>query len=136
MMKRIILVMTGLASALSVPALAQNGLADMLGKADLNHDGAVSRDEMIRFRASTFQRMDVNGDGFVASDDVDKWGYLLGNAAAQARWKQLQTTSDANKDKRVSRAEFVKGPTPIFDAADTNHDNILSAAELSARVPH
>jgi Ca2+-binding EF-hand superfamily protein len=125
---------SGFVLACSGPALAQNSLADLLTKADINRDGAVSRDEMIRFRASTFQRMDVNGDGFVASDDVDKWIFLLGNDAAAARWKQLQSTSDANKDKRVSRTEFVKGPTPLFDAADSNHDNILSRAELSAKA--
>ena len=39
---------------------------------------------------------------------------------------------DRNGDGRISRAEYLSGPTPIFDAADADHDQVVSKAELSA----
>ena len=129
-------VLTGTAASVLVlsaaPALAQANMAQTLAQADANSDGQVSRAELIRFRKTAFGRMDVNGDGFVRGDDVNKWAFMLGDAAAKARWDQLRATSDANKDMRVSSDEFVKGPTPGFDTADANKDNVVDAREMSA----
>jgi EF hand len=113
------------------PVMAQGNMSEMLAKADSNHDGAVSRAELIRSRATIFARMDVDRNGMITSDDVSKWSYVLGEATANAQWARVRATADANKNGKVSRDEFVKGPTPGFDALDTNHDNVVSAAELA-----
>lgn len=121
---------SGLANSGAV--LAQTSIAQTLAQADANSDGQITRMELIRFRKTTFGRMDVNGDGNVRSDDVNKWAFMLGDAVAKQRWDQLRAASDANKDMRVSSDEFVKGPTPGFDKADANKDNVVDAKEMAA----
>jgi Ca2+-binding EF-hand superfamily protein len=41
---------------------------------------------------------------------------------------------DANRDGKVSRDEFVGGPTLVFDRADANHDGVLTTGEIDAAV--
>ena len=58
-------------------------------------------------------------------------------ALARSRWDsdrltQLRRDFDKNRDGRISRAEFVGGPMPMFEAADSNRDNQVSKAELQA----
>ena len=59
-------------------------------------------------------------------------GRFAGRQKAQQRLAELLTQLDANGDGRVSRAEFVEGPTPLFDRADTDHDGELSRDEVAA----
>jgi Ca2+-binding EF-hand superfamily protein len=73
--------------------------------------------------------MDRNGDGYFSKDDLP--------ALARSRWDsdrltQLRRDFDKNRDGRISRAEFVGGPMPMFEAADSNRDNQVSKAELQA----
>jgi Ca2+-binding EF-hand superfamily protein len=44
--------------------------------------------------------------------------------------KELLAQFDANQDGRVSRDEFVNGPTRGFDLADANHDGVVTQEEL------
>jgi hypothetical protein len=39
---------------------------------------------------------------------------------------------DANGDGKVSKEEFVNGPTTIFDRADSDDNDVLDAKELAA----
>jgi Ca2+-binding EF-hand superfamily protein len=39
---------------------------------------------------------------------------------------------DTNHDGRVSEAEFVQGSLALFDAADANHDGVLTRQEAAA----
>lgn len=45
---------------------------------------------------------------------------------------QMQSQFDANKDRRVSRAEMLDSPSPSFVAGDVNADRVLSQDEIAA----
>ena len=117
----------------SAPVLAQDRAAvlECLAQADLNHDGQITRDELIRSRAANFQRFDRNGDGVLTLDDVPR---LLLNTSMGNEFKALLAQFDANRDGKMTRDEFVNGPTVFFDLADGNHNNVVTQAELQAAI--
>ncbi|WP_244024413.1 EF-hand domain-containing protein [Novosphingobium organovorum] len=124
----------------ALPAQAQPGASpgafpggekaiERLREADTNHDGAISRAELIAARKANWQRMDRNHDGVFTRDDLP--------AIVQARWdgdrlQELRRVFDANHDGKLSYKEFVEGPTLGFDMADANHDGRVTQAELEA----
>lgn len=119
-------------SGLPTPAPAQpiNGPLDFMEQfkaADRNNDGQVSRAELVNYRSTQWARIDRNGDGYFSRQDLPGF--------AQGRWDGekivgLRQMYDRNNDGRISRAEFVDGPSPAFDAADTNDDGVVNAAEM------
>jgi len=118
---------------LAAPAMAQ-GIADgadmarRILEADADGNGQVTRAEFLAYRGQQFARFDRNGDGFITMDDVPR--LLAGRF--EPRVQAMRQQFDANHDGRISRDEFVRGPTPGFDLADANHDNIVSTAEAQA----
>ncbi|ENY81572.1 MULTISPECIES: EF-hand domain-containing protein [Sphingopyxis] len=115
--------------ALAAPGGDFERAAQELRDADRNGDGVVSRAEFQQYRVGRWAKMDRNGDGYFSKDDLP--------ALARSRWDsdrltQLRRDFDKNRDGRISRAEFVGGPMPMFDAADSNRDNQVSKAELQA----
>ena len=130
--------MLALSPGMALAAAPANGAGleraqEQLRKADKNGDGAISRNEFIQNRVDQWSRMDRNGDGYFSKDDLPRM--------ARSRWDgdrlaELRRAFDANGDGRIARAEFVNGPTLIFDAADRNQDNIVSKAELQALAQH
>jgi Ca2+-binding EF-hand superfamily protein len=64
----------------------------------------------------------------LGEDDVPK--VLAGRFTSMLA--QLRSLFDKDRDGKVSRAEFVDGPTPVFDRVDTNHDGVIAADELAA----
>ena len=108
-------------------------MIERIMQADANGDGQVSRAEMIAWRAQQFSRLDRNSDGFIDMKDVP--GLMASRFEPQI--KQLNSQFDANHDGRVSREEFVNGPTPVFDLVDANHDGVVTKDEVriaSAKV--
>ena len=99
----------------------------MFDGADANKDGLVSRDEFVGARASQFSRLDRNGDGFLDDADLPKRALARRQQNGSA---QLLTQFDSNGDGRISKEEFVNGPTPVFDQADANKDGSLDKQEL------
>lgn len=102
---------------------------DQLRRADLNQDGAISRAEVTQFRATQWQRLDRNGDGVFYSDDLP--------AFARGKWNSerlaaMRAQFDGNRDGRITRQEFVEGPTVAFDLGDANHDGLLTGTEMRA----
>lgn len=100
-----------------------------LAEADANGDGRVTRAEFLAARAAQFDRFDRNRDGVLTL--VDSPPQFIAQFVGVDLPAMLQMF-DANKDGQVTRAEFVGGPTPTFNAADTDKNSILDAAELRA----
>jgi Ca2+-binding EF-hand superfamily protein len=123
--------------AIAVPANAQdqkerlrNGLKN-IAQMDANKDGVVTRAEVAAERAKIFVRYDRDKDTQLTSNDIPTAMALMG---ANAMFENLKKTYDANKDGKVTRAEFMSGPTPAFDLADANKDNKVTKAEQQAAL--
>lgn len=116
------------------PAVAQTvtGTADAVSRmmeADANHDGQVTRAELVAWRSANFARFDRNRDGLLSIDDIPAF---LRSSSIGTQLAGMIKQYDANGDGRLTRAEFVDGPTPLFDLADTNHDGVVTKAEIDA----
>lgn len=103
--------------------------AEMLVRADLNHDGQITRAEFMRARAERFVELDHRHLGYVSLDAYPRMAMIGGRGDAIMA---LVQSLDLNHDGKVTRWEFDHGPTPVFDRADLNHDNVVSRAELAA----
>jgi EF-hand domain pair/EF hand len=120
----------------AVPGVAEaaNPNASMLGRldgADTNRDGAISKSELIAFRSTNFGRLDRDGNGVLTRSDIPAF---LSRINPNLDFDSLMAQFDSNRDNKVSRNEFVNGPTIIFDAADTNHDGLLTSAERQTAI--
>jgi len=101
-----------------------------LDKADANHDGYVTRDEFKASRAAQFARLDRNDDGVATLSEFPR--LAKSNRPKARTLKAVITHADRDGDGRVTRAEFVDGPAPLFDRADRDHDGRLSRDEVAA----
>ncbi|WP_129775180.1 EF-hand domain-containing protein [Peristeroidobacter soli] len=119
-------VSTALLILLSAPAMAQMRGEGIFERADTNHDGSVTREEFLAARAAQFAKFDRNSDGYIDSADVPE------RLAKRRGGDFLATQFDADGDGKVSKEEFVNGPTTLFDRADTDKNNVLDAKELAA----
>lgn len=112
------------------PANAQNrDPLDMLAEADANNDGAIAWTEVVALRTQNFNRLDRNSDGVISASDRPRGPF---GARFDEAFAQVQRQFDANSDRRVTRAEMIGAPAPVFTEGDTNSDGVLSAEELSA----
>lgn len=120
-------VMAALVLLAAAPAWAQGGgLAQRLAALDLNGDGAITRAETERARAISFERMDVDDDGYLSEAERN------GSGDSDRRMRQGMNGADANNDGRVSRAEAMAQPYRGFDRLDSNNDGVISAEEMQA----
>lgn len=115
----------------ATPALAQSSatMIDRMREADANRDGIVTRPELIASRTANFARFDRNRDGVLSDSDIP---WIMRGSAIATQFTTMKAQFDTNRDGRVSRDEFVGGPTPLFDAADSNRDNRLTRAEIDS----
>jgi Ca2+-binding EF-hand superfamily protein len=124
------LVSAALLILLSAPAMAQMRSEGIFERADTNHDGTVTREEYVAARAEQFARLDRNSDGYIDNDDVPK--RLAARRQQNGGSDFLVGQFDADGDGKVSKDEFVNGPTLAFDRADGDKNNVLDARELAA----
>ena len=124
------------ALCIAAPACAQTGasaeVVERLRRADSNHDNVVSRQEFVAYRTQHFSRLDRNDDGYITSNEIPR--AFLRRAPEVLSLEQLQAQFDANRDGRVSQAEFVNGPTPVFDVVDASDDNLATEAEFNVAL--
>ena len=78
-------------------ALAQADLQLLGQRADVNHDGVVSREEFLAARAAQFDHFDRNRDGYLDSADAD----ALPESAGRL-FQAMERLADADSDGRVS----------------------------------
>ena len=103
--------------------------AKLIESADTNGDGVVTHAEFLAARERAFSRLDRNTDGFVDASDAP--ALPRARRKAQGRLAELVAQLDKNGDGRVSEAEFIDGPTPLFDRADFDHNGELSREEAA-----
>lgn len=128
-MYRIILGTLALAAAPAAYAQA-GGEHGIMATADANKDGLVSRDEYRTARSMKFARLDRNGDGAFSKGDYERLAKVRPEAAQ--KMDMLISEADADKDGKVTRAEYDAMPMPMFDKADTNGDGGIDKAEMAA----
>jgi hypothetical protein len=98
----------------------------MLGNADADHDGKVTRQELLNARAGQFAKLDRNADGII--DDSDSGDRPRAGKRAAA----VRVRLDTNEDGKISKDEFVNGAASLFDQFDANRDDVLDIRELDA----
>lgn len=123
-----------LLSLAATPASAQStvdraSIIERMGQADANRDGKVTKAELIAWRTASFTRFDRNGDNILSDADVPA---MLRRTAMGSQLDMMKVQFDANRDGRVTRDEFVNGPTTMFNIADANQDNVLTRAEIQS----
>jgi hypothetical protein len=103
---------------------------------DANHDGVITRAEMIAEAEARFAVMDTNKDGKVTPEERDAAREAM---RAQRRGGDGGPRGGAGMrgsgDRDMTRAEALDRAGRRFDRLDANHDGRLDAAELAAARP-
>ena len=131
-----------------------NGAQGSCGVArlDTDQDGKASRAEFDAANAETFAGLDTNQDGSVDQDEMN--GALKARApkgeegfcgADKGKGKEGKcgegkcgegkcgvALMDANKDGKMTKAEYIAGHVPMFDYVDTNKDGFTTQDEENA----
>jgi Ca2+-binding EF-hand superfamily protein len=111
---------------------------------DTNHDGKISREELIaaqqrdlaaanaRIRQqleAKFRQLDTNHDGSLS---LQEFMALAPAIKTTETPDEMLKRLDKNHDGTVSLEEFRAADLAKFDAADTNHDGVVTPAEAQA----
>ncbi|MCB5425457.1 EF-hand domain-containing protein [Altererythrobacter sp. CC-YST694] len=110
-------------------AQGQRDPGQLLERSDLDGDGQITRAEYTEARSRLFERLDRNKDGVINKDDAGKRRLLRRSGGEQLQ--ELAAHMDTDGDGRVTRKEFVNGPTPMFDHADGNNNGVIDSRELA-----
>ncbi len=107
---------------------------------DANGDGEVPRAEFDQVRAAQFARTDANGDGRLGKDEylAEFEERLDRRIAVQVEGSDKQTrvrfgALDADKDGKLTFAEYQLSGRRTFDRADRNGDGVVDAED--AKLP-
>lgn len=119
------------ATAMADQKSQARGALERMGQADLNRDGMISRDEVKAMRGAMFARLDRDGNGMVTALDIPDW---LTRMNSDINFTTFAKQFDANKDRKITRDEWVNGPMAVFDLADTNRDNQVTEAERKSAL--
>jgi Ca2+-binding EF-hand superfamily protein len=100
----------------------------ILARVDTDHDGKISKAEFDTESVALFKRLDKNGDGKIASDEVParRWG------GKGPMFGQM----DTDKDGKITKAEFTAAEDKMFQKLDTNGDGVITPDELAAMHHH
>jgi len=102
---------------------------------DANADGRVTQEEIAAHRTARLAAADINGDGLLSLDELQRRGSEKANARAARMLERL----DADSDGKLSAAELSAAPRQarMFERLDTNADGAITQAEFdAARAKH
>lgn len=157
MLTRLSLIAAGIAMASAANAQGAPQAPKQISKADFtknvdarfaaidtNHDGQLEKSEIAAAQTKAlqnaqaveqqrleaeFKKLDTNHDNQLS---LVEFKAAAPGVRASETPDQMIAAVDANKDGKISAAEYRAGPLSNFEKADTNHDGVLTAAELQA----
>lgn len=105
-MKKILLLTAAVLAIQALPALAEDGGQHKGGKGmhvfelqDADKDGAVSKEEFMKFNEGRFAEIDANGDGKVTKEEVKAH-----HEAMRAKWEAKKKEMKEQKEKEADSA--------------------------------
>lgn len=101
----------------------------MMENADTDKDGKITRAEYAAVSQGNFDDKDFNKDGVLDKSD---WEAKRAACESGATLCGPLAKMDENKDGRVSKAEFMDKPRPMFERVDANKDGVIDQAEMAA----
>jgi Ca2+-binding EF-hand superfamily protein len=110
------------------------GNAAILLKYDANHDGTVTRSELIAGLKADFAVHDTHHNGCLDADQAAQ----INQARVDADQSTATPVMDWNQDGCIDYTEFSAAPYSLFDQLDADHDGKLTPKELQragARPP-
>jgi hypothetical protein len=137
-MKKFQSVILGVALLPATALAASHDLATFIGEYDLDKDGKVSKEEFLEGRERRFAATDANNDQGVSRDEyVEEYRARLmatkpDEALAEKQLKQTDVrfkVLDANKDGRISFAEYSHSGWRMFGEHDYDRDGAVSLAD-------
>ena len=90
--------------------------------------GPMTRAQMQQMTQQRFTEADANHDGSISQEEMVAAGADAARAAATMQ------RMDANHDGKISLDELTARQMAAFDAADTNHDGIVTPEERAAAM--
>lgn len=108
---------------------------------DADKDGVVTRTEAEAAAGEAFDRLDTNKDGVLDEAELkahsEKMTARMAKRGGDGETKGGKGAgrferADADKDGKVTRAEFLAKAAPWFKRADTNGDGKVTREELAA----
>ena len=102
------------------------GNAAMLIKYDANHDGTLTRAELIAGLKAEFAAHDTHHNGCLDPDQAGQ----INQDRVDADQSIATPVMDWNQDGCIDYTEFSAAPYSLFDQLDTDHDGKLTPKEL------
>ena len=102
------------------------GNAAMLLRYDANHDGTVTRAELIAGLKAEFAAHDTHHNGCLDADQAAQ----INQARVDADQSTATPVMDWNQDGCIDYIEFSAAPYSLFDQLDADHDGKLTPKEL------
>ena len=102
------------------------GNAAMLLRYDDNHDGTVTRDELIRGLKAEFAAHDTHHNGCLDAEQAAE----INQARVDADQSTATPVMDWNQDGCIDYTEFSAAPYSLFDQLDADHDGKLTPKDL------
>src|SRR6266404_6129960 len=98
----------------------------MLPKYDANHDGTVTRAELLAGLRSEFAAHDTHHNGCLDAEQAAE----INQARVDADQSTATPVVDWNQDGCIDYTEFSAAPYSLFDQLDADHDGKLTPKEL------
>ena len=102
------------------------GNAAILLKYDANHDGTVTRDELIAGLKAEFAAHDTHRNGCLDAEQAGQ----INQARVDADQSTATPVVDWNQDGCIDYTEFSAAPYSLFDQLDADHNGKLTPKEL------
>ena len=99
----------------------------ILQRVDTDHDGKISKAEFDAEGAKLFAKLDENGDGKIAANEMPQrhWARFGG---------KMFDRMDADQDGKVTKSEFEAAGDKMFQRLDKNGDGNIEKSEM--QQPH